>query len=167
MERIPYVALLLERQCSSSELSLTSTVERTPLQSEKQSLSVGCNLSCRPLLWPILQGEKYKNDLQSWFMEEVQTEDRPIHRQKGIEEDASPEYVTQFLANVHTKNPVLDNKTMLLYARSIAENGLAWDGPSCLVVRLSSFLRAAVWLSDSIISLWLRHLGYSLYHSEE
>ena len=40
----------------------------------------------------------------------------------------------RFLALVNCRNPLLDAYDLLSYARSVAEDGLAWDAKSCLVV---------------------------------
>ncbi|CAI4212826.1 unnamed protein product [Parascedosporium putredinis] len=40
----------------------------------------------------------------------------------------------QFLAYVHIKNPVLDVAEFKCYVREATENGIGWDGPSCLVL---------------------------------
>lgn len=45
--------------------------------------------------------------------------------------------VDNFIAFVHTKNPILDILTLKKYARGVAEDGPGWDGKTCLVV--SSF----------------------------
>ncbi|KAL6412655.1 hypothetical protein AUP68_03860 [Ilyonectria robusta] len=41
--------------------------------------------------------------------------------------------VDNFIAFVHTKNPILDILTLKRYARSVAEDGPGWDGKTCLV----------------------------------
>jgi hypothetical protein len=43
----------------------------------------------------------------------------------------------KFLAQVHTKNPVLEGSDLIGYAADCAESGLKLDAPSCLVVRRS------------------------------
>lgn len=44
----------------------------------------------------------------------------------------------KFLNCVHPRNPILDSDQLMRYARRVAEHGLDWDGPSCLVVRVVS-----------------------------
>ncbi|RSM01370.1 hypothetical protein CEP52_008589 [Fusarium oligoseptatum] len=51
-----------------------------------------------------------------------------------IEEDEIYGLVQNFLQHVHVKNPVLDEKTLLGYARSVAELGPQWDAKTCLVL---------------------------------
>lgn len=43
--------------------------------------------------------------------------------------------VERFLSMVHTKNPILDDDTLRRFANIVIEEGLSWNGPSCLVVR--------------------------------
>lgn len=58
----------------------------------------------------------------------------PKSRVNGIYEDEVLDLVQRFFDLVHTKNPVLDPDTIWSYARRVAEEGLGWDSPSCLVV---------------------------------
>ena len=58
---------------------------------------------------------------------------RGIGANVGLEENVS-RLVENFIAVVHTKNPILDILTLKKYARRVAEDGPGWDGPSCLVV---------------------------------
>ena len=51
-----------------------------------------------------------------------------------FQEEAVVKLVERFLSLVHIKNPILDENTLRRYARRAAEDGLSWDGPSCLVV---------------------------------
>ena len=53
-------------------------------------------------------------------------------------EEQIPVLVDKFLENVHTKNPVLDVEQLVKQARTIASNGLRWDGWSCLVLLASA-----------------------------
>jgi hypothetical protein len=53
-------------------------------------------------------------------------------------EEHIPALVDSFLRNVHTKNPVLDVQQLVKHARSIAVDGLEWDGWSCLVLMVSA-----------------------------
>ena len=52
----------------------------------------------------------------------------------SFKEDDVVNLVDRFLSLVHTKNPIVDVDVLRSYARKIAEEGLSWDGPSCLVV---------------------------------
>jgi hypothetical protein len=60
-------------------------------------------------------------------------------RAKGslvINEEEVPKLVEHFICRVHTKCPVLDVQTARRYAAEVAQDGLRWDGPSCLTVGL-------------------------------
>lgn len=52
----------------------------------------------------------------------------------GICDDDIPNIITRFLRLVHIKNPILDSKSIKQFASRVAEHGLGWDPPSCLVV---------------------------------
>ncbi|RSL75042.1 hypothetical protein CEP51_011238 [Fusarium floridanum] len=53
---------------------------------------------------------------------------------RGIRDDAYVSLCRKFLTHVHPRNPLLDEDTVMGYARDIEENGLRWDGASCLVL---------------------------------
>ena len=55
-----------------------------------------------------------------------------------VNEEHIPLLVDKFLENVHTKNPVLDVEQLVKRARTIAGQGLGWDGWSCLVLLASA-----------------------------
>ena len=55
-----------------------------------------------------------------------------------VNEEHIPLLVDKFLENVHTKNPVLDVEQLVKQARTIAGQGLGWDGWSCLVLLASA-----------------------------
>lgn len=42
----------------------------------------------------------------------------------------------KYLRLVHRRNPVVDKDKLERYAREVSIQGLGWDGPACLVVRL-------------------------------
>jgi hypothetical protein len=48
-----------------------------------------------------------------------------------------PRLTNRFLSLVHTKNPILDERTLRTMASTAADEGLRWNGPSCLVVCIS------------------------------
>ena len=52
----------------------------------------------------------------------------------NFREDEVNELVEKFISYVHIKNPILDIKTLKMYARRVVEDGPGWDGESCLVV---------------------------------
>lgn len=53
---------------------------------------------------------------------------------RGVEEDDLVPLCKRFISIVNVRNPVLDGAELLSYAKAIAERGLRYDGPSCLVV---------------------------------
>ncbi|KAI6367395.1 hypothetical protein MCOR25_004931 [Pyricularia grisea] len=42
--------------------------------------------------------------------------------------------VDKFLMEVHVRNPILDEEELRRHARDVAENGMGWDGKTCLVL---------------------------------
>lgn len=56
------------------------------------------------------------------------------HNVAPLDEQRIPFLVDRFLENVHTKNPILDVEHLVRKGREYASNGLAWDGPSCLLL---------------------------------
>jgi hypothetical protein len=107
------------------------------------------------LSWPIFENRYPPNFLvQSLYHSEVDVDsddefeldsETSNHRQRsrggnilpsgGVEENVL-RLIDNFLAVVHTKNPILDVMTLKKYARRVAEDGPGWDGQSCLVVSL-------------------------------
>jgi hypothetical protein len=53
---------------------------------------------------------------------------------RGIREEDVSELVERFLANVHTKNPILDAGALKEIVQTITAEGFGWDARSCLVV---------------------------------
>lgn len=53
----------------------------------------------------------------------------------GIQESLLVPLCQKFLAQVHPRNPILDEAQLIHFAKHATEHGLDWDGPSCLVVR--------------------------------
>lgn len=90
--------------------------------------------------WPIFEGST--PDVQSFILE---LDDRPSIGDGlrgggvsiGIREEDFITLSKKFLAYVHVKNPILDPAEYKAYVREAAGNGISWDGPSCLVVRVS------------------------------
>ncbi|KXJ97328.1 hypothetical protein Micbo1qcDRAFT_230011 [Microdochium bolleyi] len=93
------------------------------------------------LQWPIMHGR-----FPSYYLvdavfeaETVEDSDEGSHgsrlgRLGSVDENAIVGLVHRFLELVHIKNPVLDVDTICAYARRVAEDGLRWDAPSCLVL---------------------------------
>ncbi|KAH7394300.1 hypothetical protein BKA66DRAFT_297023 [Pyrenochaeta sp. MPI-SDFR-AT-0127] len=51
-----------------------------------------------------------------------------------IQDDLFVPLCRKFLDHVHPRNPILDESQLIRYAKCVAEHGLEWDGPSCLVL---------------------------------
>lgn len=60
---------------------------------------------------------------------------------RGVDEDDLVPFCKRFIRIVNVRNPVLDGTELLSYARAAAEDGLRYDGPSCLVVSQFSLFR--------------------------
>jgi hypothetical protein len=60
---------------------------------------------------------------------------------RGIREEDVSELVERFLANVHTKNPILDAGALKEIVQTIAAEGFGWDARSCLVVSQDLYSR--------------------------
>lgn len=52
----------------------------------------------------------------------------------GLQEEQFLPLCQKFLKYVHARNPILDPAQLLRTAAELAESGLRWDAPSCLVV---------------------------------
>lgn len=53
----------------------------------------------------------------------------------GIRDDAFVPLCQKFLMHVHPRNPILEGRELVTYAKLAAEHGVGWDSASCLVVR--------------------------------
>ncbi|KAJ6781328.1 hypothetical protein PWT90_03448 [Aphanocladium album] len=51
-----------------------------------------------------------------------------------LDEENIPSLIDRFLQNVHTKNPILDVEALVKHGRRCADQGIGWDGRSCLVL---------------------------------
>ncbi|KAH8694612.1 hypothetical protein BGZ61DRAFT_588540 [Ilyonectria robusta] len=69
--------------------------------------------------------------------------------------------VDNFIAFVHTKNPILDILTLKRYARSVAEDGPGWDGKTCLVLLTCALGSLAKPFSTSLYSSLLATMSTS------
>ncbi|PMB66750.1 hypothetical protein BM221_007746 [Beauveria bassiana] len=55
-------------------------------------------------------------------------------RMMPLDEENIPVLIDKFLQNVHTKNPILDVESLVKHGRRCADQGIGWDGRSCLVL---------------------------------
>lgn len=92
--------------------------------------------ACECLQEAIFESEKYGPDIGHDDDRTGSTGQRSGNRAVtfGLQESQIVNLVDRFLSLVHTKNPILDDDSLRRQAETIAEDGLSWDGPSCLVV---------------------------------
>ncbi|PYH96482.1 hypothetical protein BO71DRAFT_448645 [Aspergillus ellipticus CBS 707.79] len=95
--------------------------------------------NCEAILkWPIFRDRA--PDVWSLVLENDEsvlpaaTQAHPIALGRGIQEEQIVPLSETFLSHVHLKNPILEVSGFTQYVRDAAENGLRWDGPSCLVL---------------------------------
>ncbi|KAI6781310.1 fungal transcriptional regulatory protein [Emericellopsis cladophorae] len=88
------------------------------------------------LQWPVFNGAYPPNALISELFTQNQNGDliTPPTALVPFDEEQIPLLIDRFLVNVYTKNPILDVEDLLKSARRCAENGVGWDGASCLVL---------------------------------
>lgn len=101
------------------------------------------------LTWPIFNGVYPPSTLQTAIFEQDNTSRysqgdyySPITSvlSTGFEDADIPRLTNRFLSLVHTKNPILDEHALRRMAIAVAEEGLRWNGPSCLVVSFKPIL---------------------------
>lgn len=106
------------------------------------------SLNCESVMrWPIFSGlvpetqslvleSGYDDvsDLYSKYSGDAFTQSRRGTYAKALQEDNFVPLSKRFLAYVHVKNPILEVASFKAHVKDAAENGLRWDGPSCLVV---------------------------------
>ena len=96
------------------------------------------------LTWPVFNGHYPPNylieplfmsrnsqSIRSDVSEDVMTVPGGL---KSLADEKIPTLIDVFLANVHTKNPILDVESLVRSGRRAAEHGLRWDAASCLVL---------------------------------
>lgn len=94
------------------------------------------------LTWPIFRGQFRESSLITtlFHYSHGASEDRPTESwtlPDGLQytpDEQIPTLVDRFIQNVHTKNPILDLKSLIRSGRHAAEFGLQWDAQSCLVL---------------------------------
>ncbi|RMD42581.1 hypothetical protein DV735_g2561, partial [Chaetothyriales sp. CBS 134920] len=151
LERLGQVLARLDQlpSTATSAISPSYSTEGT-LSYDELKIPGGQTTPEAILAWPFLNG-RYPTGcvLDPVFETELHDEDeqeqdggsisgrskspRPL-RSTGINEDDIPVLVQRFLELVHIKNPVLDVGNFLARTRRIAEDGIAWDSTSCLVL---------------------------------
>lgn len=133
------------------------------------------------LAWPMLAGpfpvtyiadgifeaEAHVETLVDTAFHEVHLAD-PSSGLCGILEIDVPKLVRRFLDLVHPKDPVLEVGTLWSYAEGVAENGLRWDGTSCLVVSrwpLSPVHAHAAFTSIRLTGVSFLPVRWAVWHS--
>lgn len=75
-----------------------------------------------------------KTDRAQPPLPKFQSPSDPDSRRRNISEVEIVPLVDKFLMEVHVRNPILDEEELRRHARDVAENGMGWDGKTCLVV---------------------------------
>ncbi|KIW42860.1 uncharacterized protein PV06_06368 [Exophiala oligosperma] len=55
-----------------------------------------------------------------------------------IDEDDCVPLCKRFLSHVHFRNPILEPRQLISYAKEVSQHGMGWDGRSCLVLVISA-----------------------------
>ncbi|KEZ45571.1 hypothetical protein SAPIO_CDS1908 [Scedosporium apiospermum] len=131
---------------SSTQLGQSVVSNATPLpQSEldEDSLDVPGDpatlINCEAILrWPIFRS-CVPPDLQSFILDSDDAYSdtlgpSPAPQRGGVREEDFVKLSGRFLAYVHVKNPILDCSEFRSSVKEAADNGIGWDGPSCLVL---------------------------------
>lgn len=96
-------------------------------------------IRCESILrWPVFHGLIEPSDaaIESFVFEcaPVSSDTDNGASSAIIQEHSLLPLCRKFLAHVHARNPILEGSELIHYAKHVTENGLAWDGRSCLVV---------------------------------
>ncbi|KAL5866511.1 hypothetical protein ACKVWC_010402 [Pyricularia oryzae] len=75
-----------------------------------------------------------KTDRAQPPLPKFQSPSDPDSRRRNISEVEIVPLVDKFLMEVHVRNPILDEEELRRHARDVAENGMGWDGKTCLVL---------------------------------
>lgn len=90
------------------------------------------------LEWPVFKRKYSRCDLDALVFSSSPTRSFPIgandlNYSNGLREQSTLRLLQSFVENVHSKNPVLDIGFLETIARDVDENGMQWDGESCLL----------------------------------
>jgi len=131
---------------SSTQLGQSVVSNATPLppsELDEDSLDVPGDpatlINCEAILrWPIFRS-CVPPDLQSFILDSDDAYSdtlgpSPASQRGGVREEDFVKLSGRFLAYVHVKNPILDCSEFRSSVKEAADNGIGWDGPSCLVV---------------------------------
>lgn len=118
----------------------------TAISFESLELATICHGTCEDILeWPIFEGKHDRAATESIIFEAESLGDHslPLRSRRasqanadyvGVHEEDVPELISIFLAQVHTKNPILDPVQLRKLAKDMSEHGFRWDADSCLVL---------------------------------
>ncbi|KAF1966598.1 hypothetical protein BU23DRAFT_573830 [Bimuria novae-zelandiae CBS 107.79] len=94
---------------------------------------------CESILqWPIFQGIVDPSDaaIESFALECAAGSSHSTGDPAGaiVEDHSLLPLCRKFLAHVNARNPILEGRELMQYAKHASEQGLGWDGNSCLVL---------------------------------
>lgn len=137
---------------------------------ESLELTTVCHGNSEDILeWPVFEGRYGRATIETLIFEseslgpdKVEPRSKELNPSNGeyhsVDEDDAPRLVNTFLAQVHTKNPILDPRQLSNMAKDMSEHGWKWDAESCLVLLAcalaclaSPFATATVVVLDSSI----------------
>jgi hypothetical protein len=126
--------------------NLTNQEDDTAISFESLELATLCHGTCEDILeWPIFEGKYERSATESLIFEAESLGDHSLLLRSGrasqanadyvgVQEEDVPGLISTFLAQVHTKNPILDPVQLRKLAKDISEHGFKWDADSCLVL---------------------------------
>lgn len=86
------------------------------------------------LRWPVFGIQNYPSLTASLGSKDAEAPTQAGNGMFDLDAEVITGLVGNFLSINHVKNPIFDIDLLWSYVRAIAETGLRWDGPSCLVV---------------------------------
>lgn len=135
---------------STDQLRITPSINEVVEESKFVDIAAAHIVTETILQWPIFSGSRTNFEAQSLvlkhdtnYLESGQRQPPELENlgktndlqpRARIREEDFVHLCQNFLDNVHCKNPILDTKCFMRSAREVSENGLRWDGESCLVL---------------------------------
>uniref|UniRef100_A0A8H7TND1 Transcription factor domain-containing protein n=1 Tax=Bionectria ochroleuca TaxID=29856 RepID=A0A8H7TND1_BIOOC len=86
------------------------------------------------LRWPVFGIQNYPSLTASLGSKDAEAPTQAGNGMFDLDAEVITGLVGNFLSINHVKNPIFDIDLLWSYVRAIAETGLRWDGPSCLVL---------------------------------
>ena len=155
LEKLGTIEQLIRSGDSTHQRILSTVVddvvEDTSPQSHVKSLNspslertrdtVRCHMNIENVLsWSVFEDQYPNLDLKSLLLDDSS----PFGQIKSVSdyEHASEEALLQrFMDHIFIFNPILEEAKLQTYVRDARYNGMGWDAQSCLLVKLSSWLR--------------------------